>query len=523
MHFFMSLFAISPISTSSKIIDGLGTAAYVVAAAMVITGIVLMVLSGGFFSMPGMLIAGLGLIPAFVGTYILSVAFLRSEESEIVAIQENGQKKHAERMVSGRNFSNVCEYPVDKDAFSDGELDGYVRTYTDRIQGRTREDSGNVCTWIRYNGSPQIFYLNERPRIVFTVVKNSAGDGSGRIGRFKNMKRIRDVLGKNKLDLLVLPSVAFPKAGEETLIIEKWPCNVKTLLNESRQEEFYRKYSEPDGVASLNETVRQLVTLIIQSGFSEVSWQTIPLIDIDAQHSFQGTGRRVAICVSELGGIMGGAKEGILGGSGTHYRGLIKCLDSQTHWDIVTRKALKERICTQDELTACIERRKQEIRMDKNLQRFHQGKGITEASPLVPLSGNVPPSLQQNKKCDFLGGQPDQGRGSDYSRPSDRDEEEKRRLAFALNPSSSSTETQGHRATIQTAAQAMIDRINARLEAGARRDCSIKTRRNIRLLNSLWTSIYEENGWLCEILDALVKDGYIFSYSQDGAVYYVQA
>ena len=232
------------------------------------------------------------------------------------------------------------------------------------IQSRGKDPE---ITW--HQSSNLVFSLASAPNLIFkTAVPNRHIICGGRSlsaeqiseERFANMVKAYGVCLAHRLGLLVIPHAKKLNITGMTVIAEE---RVNINPNESAQEDLYR-------LPGLNNTIRQLVTFISKTGFSDVEWRNMPLID--AAPELQGD-RCVALVDLEE---MEDAATGIFGGL---RRGLIRCLHSEEQIDIALARAkqygIRSPFTTPEEVKA---RRMEEIRSDQQLQQFYARNGILE-------------------------------------------------------------------------------------------------------------------------------------------------
>lgn len=226
-----------------------------------------------------------------------------------------------------------------------------IQALMPKIQGR--QDDAEI---VRYTSRNLVFSLRSVPNLIFKAV----GDADG---RFENMVKAQEVCLAHQLGLLIVPHAKKFNVGGRTFIAEQ--C-FDIQQHESAQE---RLYAELPG---LNETTRQLATFIAKTGFSDVEWRNMPIVD-DTQE-FQGSRRVTLVDLEE----MGDPETGIFGG-GLGRRGLIRCLSSEEQIDIALAEArrcgIASRWVTPAEVKA---RRIDEVHNYEQLQRFYTRNGILE-------------------------------------------------------------------------------------------------------------------------------------------------
>ena len=240
-----------------------------------------------------------------------------------------------------------------------------IQALMPQIQGRQNDEE---ITW-HASGNNLVFSLNTIPNFIFKMVRPgrkvlrakrflSAAQISEE--RFANMVKAKEFCLVHQLSLLVVPHAKKLNVAEMTLIAEE--C-VNINQNESAQEHLYQ-------LSGLNETARQLATFIAKTGFSDVEWRNMPLVDTAPE--FQGNRRVALVDLEEMDGV----NTGIFGG-GFGRRGLVRCLASEEQIDIAITEASRHGVVNQD--AAQIKaRRMEEIQSDRQLQQFYMRNGILE-------------------------------------------------------------------------------------------------------------------------------------------------
>lgn len=233
-----------------------------------------------------------------------------------------------------------------------------------------RRADNEEITWLPSGGN-LVFRLTSIPNLIFKMAPPNRGvlRTGGCLfahqiseSRFANMVKAVEVCTANRLNLLVVPHAKKFNVDGMVFIAEE---RVDINPNESAQEHLYQ-------LSGLNDTARQLAIFIAKTGFSDVEWRNMPLIDTAPE--FQGN-RRVALVDLEE---MDGAATGIFGG-GLERRGLVGCLYSEAQIDIVLaeaqRQGIRSRYISPEQVKA---RRMEEIRSDQELQQFYMRNGILE-------------------------------------------------------------------------------------------------------------------------------------------------
>jgi hypothetical protein len=329
----------------------------------------------------------------------------------------------------------------------------------------------------------QVFSLVSDPQHIFKL------DPTER--RFQNMVEAKKISLAHDLNLLKIPSARELYIQGRALIAEE--C-LDIQQEASKQEELYAKLS------GMEETVRQLAIFIAKTGFSDVEWRNIPIVD-DAP-GFLGS-RRVALIDLEEMGERGSPNTGIFG-KGQIRRGLIRCLSSEQQIDIALAEAYRFGI-TSLHANRIKAQRLEELETYQRLNAFYQNKGILK--------------------------DPRQAIEVDLSALGLNLEETAQIYAGQKKPTTQS---------LRAACVYVIAKINELIKT-APADKSIKGQRKI-LLNTnsdnvissysqvpvtpfLCQNKEEENQiWLRQIINALVAKGYLFKLERaDGYGYLIQA
>ncbi len=220
------------------------------------------------------------------------------------------------------------------------------------------QQADNEIQWC----SRKVFILQTDPQLVFKL------DRTGE--RFENMVEAKKICLAHNLTLLKIPHAKQVQVQGHALIAEE---RLHIQQEESKQEELYAKLS------GMEETARQLTTFIAKTGFSDVEWRNIPIVD-DAP-DFLGP-RSVALIDLEEMGAGGNPKKGIFG-LGQFRRGLIRCLSSEQQIDIGLAEAYRFGI-TSPHANQIKAQRLEELATYQRLNTFYQNKGILE-NPSQPI------------------------------------------------------------------------------------------------------------------------------------------
>lgn len=236
-----------------------------------------------------------------------------------------------------------------------------------------REQEDDKLEWLS-NGNNLVFKLAQHPQLVFKIPRPNYVRGKGKLPicasnctdvRFENMVKAKEICVANELGLLIIPHAkkltVNADGNDYAFIVEE---SLDLNPNESAHKEFYHKYS-----TELNETARQLAIFVAKTGFNDVTWRNIPILN-EAQE-FQGS-RRVALIDLEH---MNSTVKGFLGDDNGSC-GLIGCV-SEAQIDSVIAEARKQGVAITDEKALNAKtRRLQELESDKALRTFYEKKGI---------------------------------------------------------------------------------------------------------------------------------------------------
>jgi Family of unknown function (DUF648) len=373
-----------------------------------------------------------------------------------------------------------------------------------------KRDKAEGVNWIA-TGNNLIFSLQDNPNLIFKIAPPGRGvfRSKGTMWseeimeeRFANMIKAKEVCIAHKLDHLVVPHAKKFKIDNVSIIAEG---RLNINPNESAQEELYK-------LPGLDETAKELATFIAKTGFSDVEWRNMPLLDHAAD--FQGTRRVALIDLEEMEEATGG----IFGG-GLGRRGLVNCLFNEKQIDSVlaeaNRQGLRLLLDTPENVKAT---RMEEIRTEARLQQFYADKGIT-LNPRKPIQIDDLASL-----------------GLDLN--------EQAKITVTVKRKTGTGEVdfddEVQQITLKDAIVKIISVINKEI-AKTPDDASTKGKRNAcinfdkRELHGYFdlgigtsggftiTKEDEKGQWCLRILDALIAKGHIFNHSKYGRNYIVQA
>ncbi len=305
------------------------------------------------------------------------------------------------------------------------------------------------------------------------------------------MVKAKSVFLANQLGLLVIPSSQIIDVGTHKLIAEE--C-LDINFDGSAQEELYHTCS-----SDLNETVKQLATMVTRTGFNDVVWRNVPLLN--EKEDFQGP-RRVALVDLEF---MESVQNGFTGGSNGSV-GLIGCV-TKDQFDIVIKQGRKKGASlSSSDVKAAKKYRKAVLKDDKNLRTFYKDKGIvTGREPLDIDIDTLGLNLDKTATASFL------------------DEEQtiaRRKLVFVKRD-----------VTLRNVTEDLIAEINKQLQ-NASENASLKGKRYLLIETHMdpfkeyvefADGDREEDSWMHQIIQALEEKQHIYKLRKfNGNGFYIQ-
>ena len=208
------------------------------------------------------------------------------------------------------------------------------------------------------------FILKCEPNIIF--------DQSPLPGRhFDNRVKAQAVCMAHRLDLLVIPKTKLVSVGTPLFLSLLAEERLNIDYEVSMQKHHYRFYSK-----DLDESVMQLATFIAKTGFSNMTWRNVPVIN--EEEGFQGERRFALLNLDQMQSPV----QGFIGNSNTV--GLIGCVEKD-QIDPVIRQARKKGVSlSKSKARNAKTERLAVINAGETLVDFHQRKGIvTGKEPLI--------------------------------------------------------------------------------------------------------------------------------------------
>lgn len=340
-------------------------------------------------------------------------------------------------------------------------------------------------------GNNLVFKLKTNPQLVFKIARDGSSEKTN--DRFENMIKAKEVCVANQLGLLVIPQAkkftvnanekAYSFIAEESLNVD---------VSDTSQEDLYHTYS-----TELNETVRQLAIFVAKTGFNDVAWRNIPVLN--EAHGYKGPPRIGLIDVEDMQSVVNGFK-----GDRNGSRGLIRCATSEEQIDAIVKEASKRGVnITSKEARELKQQRLNELKDNEQLQQMYKQKKITTGKEAIVVDLS---SLNLNLT------------------------EEAQIEVFAKDENGNVIhENGGVKTEIQTitlgeVTKGVISEINKLIQHSDA--ASVKGRRYVYLSKSKCPFNEDEmkQPWLRLIIEALVKSGHLFKLDQyDSNGYYIQA
>lgn len=377
-----------------------------------------------------------------------------------------------------------------------------------KILSRQEDDE---IEWLS-TGNNLVFKLQANPQLVFKIAppncfpgndKLPTGGSEKTIERFKNMVKAKEVCVANQLGLLIIPNAKkFNVNTQGNTYIFIAEENLKVHANESYQEHLYHTHS-----TELNKTARQLAIFVAKTGFNDVTWRNIPILNEAPKYS--GPRRVGLIDVEHMKSVVNGFK-GDLNGS----RGLIRCATSEEQIDAIIEEARKQGVAlTSKEAQDMKQQRLDELEADKQLQRIYKQNGI--------VTGKEPIQVDLD------------------SLNLDLTEEGQIRVPVADETAKHGFKWEKQTITLRKVTEDVVAEINKLIQESSN-TASVKGKRYIVLntnaypfmqYNSLGIPsekflINEEdkkNLWLRRIIQSLVEKGHVFKLDKVNGEYFIQA
>ena len=241
-----------------------------------------------------------------------------------------------------------------------------------------RKEEGGVHLY-NSTGNHRVFSLDTEPGLVFKMndsknVQTLRG-GDSMIARYQIMISAKTVCRTHELGLLVIPNAKLFTVnadGEDYDIIAEKKVDINP--DESSQEELFEEHAD-----SLNETIRQLTVFIAKTGFSDVEWRNIPVLN-DSQDE-NGNRKIALIDIEEMSSPATGLFGGFL------RRGLVECVNEE-QGEIVVNEAKKHLSWSSslgESAERSLKRRKAELESGKQLKQFYETKGIVSGKEPIQV------------------------------------------------------------------------------------------------------------------------------------------
>lgn len=228
---------------------------------------------------------------------------------------------------------------------------------------------GDGVHFYKSGDNHRVFSLDAEPELVFKMSSNNvrfSGSSSAIKARYQTMVSAKTVCMTHYLGLLVIPNAKLFKVDGLDIIAEK---KVDIISDESAQEKNFE-----DCANRLNEAIHQLTVFIVKTGFSDVEWRNIPVIE----NIPDGNCKIALIDIEE----MEGAKTGLFGG--IFRRGLVGCVNEE-QIDIVIEEARKYGLVDEAAVQRVKSYRLEELQSDKQLKQYYKTRNIEKGKEPIQV------------------------------------------------------------------------------------------------------------------------------------------
>lgn len=241
-----------------------------------------------------------------------------------------------------------------------------------------RKADGGV-TLYRSQRKHRVFSLESVPGLIFKLkssknISTVGRDDSMKV-RYRSMVDAKTVCRVHELGLLVIPNARLFSVdvdGENYDVIAERKLDIDAV--EGMQEKNFEDYG-----SSLDAAIQQLAVFIAKTGFSDVEWRNIPVLNDTVDEN--GNGKIGLVDIEEMEGI----DRGLFGG---HYRrGLVNCVNAE-QIDLVLEESRRQGVSVGKSAKAAKKRRLVEFESNKQLQRFYRGKGIVTGKEPIQVDIN---------------------------------------------------------------------------------------------------------------------------------------
>ena len=292
------------------------------------------------------------------------------ESSEFDSIRK--VKPLTDPLLASKTSDETQNTSTKKEIVISSEITNKIQTCMRGLQTRNKVDGLNF-----YNSqdSHLIFSLDIASDLIFKMQSSTCcnfGGANSMNDRYQKIVQAQIVVKEQNLNLLVIPSaklftVAVENRTYEILAEEKLDINPY----ESRQEQYFRTCAR-----SLDGAIKQLAEFICKTGYSDVDWRNIPILNNSLD---QNGNRQIALVDIE---DMNGAETGLFGGD-WDIRGLVRCVN-QAQGTLVQVIAQNNGISL-ELFEKAVENRTAELEESRRLDSYYATKKIVVGDELVTL------------------------------------------------------------------------------------------------------------------------------------------
>lgn len=199
------------------------------------------------------------------------------------------------------------------------------------MEKKSMQSTNSEITWCHRSRNSLAFKLEGIPQLIFKTpnVENPVTSHEIAEERLKNMAKAQEVCWGMQFDQLVIPHARKFEVDGRAFIAEQ---HLEVDQSDGAQERLYKDEGldqDPSRNKDFSEAIRQLAHFIISTGYSNVNWPKIPILEPVASNP--QAKRKIALL--GFGTIMQGAQIGIFGNK--ENQGLFHCLFFRAQMDDV--------------------------------------------------------------------------------------------------------------------------------------------------------------------------------------------
>ena len=345
-----------------------------------------------------------------------------------------------------------------------------------RRSPRSTDENPQPCKGVELFPVGDINLVWRDPNIPNTICKSVRDSRQGKVveERFDQVGKAKHICAIHGFDRLIVPDAKIQFVLGKPVIFEEYIGINQDL---SAQEEYYLKNKD------LDKAIVQLARFILITGFYDVALRNIPVVKLAGKscivlydlESMERT--RLSIKCSKKE-----ASSGIFGS--IYHEGLIKCLHHQHQMEKVVHIAKRYGFDV-EESKKCLEERNFELQKDKELEKYHQDKGILLGSQSLKEIEFSPELLLKTIEFD---------EDDSLTEPA-RSEKMLQEIKFVKNLLNTKLKEKKKRATLKGQRKIKLNR---------------KANPDLVRIDLSGSKNSSKPGWLYKIFRAMEKEGHIF-------------